>query len=385
MLTKRFVQNVKEPGTYADARGDGLLLRVRPGGAKAWIQRITIKGRRRDLGLGSARFVSLDEAREQAFANMKIARRGGDPRAEERTVPDFAEALESVIALHSPSWRDKRAPGMWRAAARDYCKGLSRMPVDGIGPSDVLAILAPLWNAKRRTAERVRTIVAAVFKWSVAQGYRTDDPMMAITAMLPRSGANKNHHRAASHAEIGGALARLRDASGWAPVALALEFVALTATRSGEVRGATWGEIDLEARTWTVPASRMKTNREHRVPLSTRAVEVLEAARPFADESGLIFPSSRGGPLPDNALSRLVHTAGLREAMTVHGLRSSFRDWCAETGKRREDAEAALAHARGEVEAAYFRSDLFERRRVLMQAWSDFLTGSETKVVSFPA
>ena len=385
-LNKRFCDTVKKPGRYADGRRDGLYLDVSETGAKCWGQRITIRGRRRDLGLGSFRFVSLAEAREAAFENQKIARRGGDPKADrERVAPNFADAMEAVIALQAPTWRDKDAPRVWRNSVATHAAGLATMRVDEITSADVLTVLVPLVSDKARTAERLRVIINAVMRWAIAQGHRSDDPMPAVRAALPKNGRRTTHHRTVAHADLGAALATIREVKAFPTISLAIEFAALTASRSGEVRGATWAEIDLEAATWTVPAERMKAGQPHRVPLSGRAVEVLEVVRRYGDGEDLVFPAPRGGTLAPNSLTRLVTKAGLAETMTIHGLRSSFRDWCAETGKAREIAEAALVHTVGGVEGAYFRSDLFERRRQLMDQWADFVAGGGRHVVALRA
>ena len=385
-LTKRYCETVNKPGRYADGRRDGLYLAVSETGAKSWGQRITIQGKRRDLGLGSFRFVTLGEAREAAFENQKIARRGGDPKqARERGAPTFADAMESVIALHAPTWRDKDAPRVWRNSVATYAAGLATMRVDAITSADVLSVLVPLISDKARTAERLRAIINAVVRWAMAQGCRIDDPMPTVRAALPKNGRKTAHHRTVAPDRIGEALATMRAVDAFPTIALAIEFIALTAARSGEVRGATWAEIDMDAATWTVPEERMKAGQPHRVPLSGRAVEVLEAVRPYGDGGGLVFPAPRGGTLAPNSLTRLVAKAGLADAMTIHGLRSSFRDWAADTGKARESAEAALAHTVGGVEGAYFRSDLFERRRTLMDQWAAYLTGADAKVVSLRA
>ena len=258
------------------------------------------------------------------------------------------------------------------------------MKVDAIDSGDVLAVLSPLWATKRDMGVRIRAKVGAVLKWSIAQGYRRDDPMPSVMAALPRNGKTVEHLRTLPHAEIGAVLERVRAVELWPTIGLAVEFVALTACRSGEVRGATWAEIDLGARIWTIPAERMKTGKGHRVPLSTRAVEILESARSFADGSGLVFPSARSTQLDDKTLRRALDKAGLSETMTIHGMRSAFRDWCGDTGKPREIAEAALAHAAGsKIEAAYARSDLFNRRVSLMESWAAYLSGRPAKVVSF--
>ena len=208
-------------------------------------------------------------------------------------------------------------------------------------------------------------------RWSIARGYRPDDPFTAVSAALPRNGAQKVHHRALPHADVVTALDAIRDASTWLATRLAVEFVALTATRNGEVRGADWDEFDLRAKVWTIPAARMKTRQKHRVPLSLGALQVLGRARDEFGDQRLVFPSTRGRKLTRAELGRLVRRLGIDT--TIHGFRSSFRDWCAETSVDRQVAEAALAHIVGGVEGAYLRSDLFERRRDVMESWSSYL------------
>ena len=213
----------------------------------------------------------------------------------------------------------------------------------------------------------------AVMKWSIAQGFRLDNPAGdAVGAALPKNGIKAEHHRAVSHAKVADALAKVKASGAYETTKQALEFLVLTAARSGEVRGTTWAEIDLESAVWTVPASRMKAGVEHRVPLSRAALGVLEQASMFKDDSGLVFPASRSGPISDSTLSKLLRENGID--CVVHGFRSSFRDWCADTGQPRDLAESALAHTvKNQVEAAYFRSDLMDRRRELMEAWAAYV------------
>ena len=246
--------------------------------------------------------------------------------------------------------------------------------MDRISPADVMEVLLPIWSTKRETARRVRQRIGAVMKWAVAQGYREDNPAGdAISAALPKNSVRHQHQRALPHAQVAEALARVRASKAhWATV-MAFEFLVLTACRSGEVRGARWKEVDAAAATWTVPPSRMKAKLEHRVPLSDRAVAVLDEAREIADESGLVFPSPTGCVLSDSTLSKLLRELGI--GAVPHGFRSSFRDWAAEcSDARREVCELALAHVNSDrVEAAYRRSDLFERRRELMADWADYV------------
>ena len=365
------------PGKHYDEHG--LILRVRPTGSKHWVQRIVIRGKRRDIGLGSYPLVSLAEARDLAFENRKLARAGGDPVAERKlsNVPIFSDAAAAVIELHAKSWKDGgKNKAQWEASLRDYAMPrLADRRVDEISPGDVMEVLLPIWSEKHVTAKRVRQRIGAIMKWCVAQGYRTDNPAGdAIGAALPKNGDVKKHHRALPYAKVADAVAKVRDSDNGPTTRLALEFLIFTAARSGEIRHATWDEIDMEAATWTVPAERMKAKREHRVPLSSGAMRILEKARKFTDRSMLLFPSSRGGPMSSSAFSKLLHN--LKIEAVPHGFRSSFRDWAAElTDAPRAVMEAALAHVvENKVEAAYARSDLFERRQNLMEAWAAYLS-----------
>ena len=282
---------------------------------------------------------------------------------------------ERALALHAKNWKDDASEKQWRQCFQDYVfPKLGHKRVGEITTADVLACLVPIWDEKRPTAARVRRRIGAVMKWAVARGYREDNPADdAIAAALPRGRRHRTHFRALPHGEVGAALEAVRESDAWLGIRLCLEFVALTATRSGEARRARWPEIDCDRATWTVPAERMKGGREHRVPLSSGALAVLERAREIENGSGLIFPSFKGFELRSPQVAGAFRDLGIPS--TVHGLRSSFRDWAAETGVDRTVAEAALAHKVGGVEGAYFRSDLFERRRRVMEDWSAYLAG----------
>ena len=390
-LTAKFIESTTAPGRYVDDGGMGLhfVVQVRKvAGAddrtrltKAYAQRVTVRGRRVDIGLGSPRFMTLTEARRIARDNWREARRGGDPRAKLSKVPTFAQALESVLNVQRDAWRNgAKSENQWRASLRDYAGPLMNRPVDAIGPGDVLAVLSPIWNAKRETARRVRQRVAAVMKWSVAEGHRTDDPTLAIGAALPKNGDKRSHFKALPYGDVSGALATVRGTGAWVGTRLAFEFLTLTAARSGEVRGARWSEIDGD--TWCIPAERMKAGITHRVPLSDAALAVLAQAREIADGSGLIFPSITGREMSDSTLSKLLKENGI--AGTPHGMRSAFRDWASErTNTAHAVMESALAHTiRDRAEAAYARSDLLEKRRDLMNAWARYLTPTAAKVVA---
>ena len=382
-LSARFVATIEQPGRYGDGRGSGglsLLVKHTTRGhlAKSWAQRINIDGRQRNLGLGSWPHVSLAEAREKCALNLAARRRGELVTGRKRTVPTFEEAVEKVIAVHRAGWKDgSKSEKDWRTTLRDYAvPKLGGRPVHRITTADVMAVLLPIWNEKRVTARRVRQRIGAVMRWAVAQGYREDNPAGdAIGAALPKNGVRAQHLAALPYAEVAGAIETVRGSGAHLATVLAFEFLVLTACRSGEIRGARWDEIDLEAREWRIPPERMKTGREHRVPLSAGALEVLRAARGLADRSGVVFPSARARPLSEMAISKLVRDLGI--GAVPHGFRSSFRDWAAEcTDAPREVCELALAHVNtNRIEAAYRRTDLFERRRALMEEWAAFLAG----------
>ena len=297
-LNAAFVRTVNRSGVYGDEHG--LRLRVYESRklkwiSKHWIWRGTVNGRRRDAGLGSFPYVSLVEARQAAFECRKIARAGGDPLALRRCLdaPTFAEVAETVIGIHREGWKDAgRSEKQWRASLRDYAMGrLGRKQVDQISTADVMAVLIPHWHTRNETMRRVRQRIGAVMKWAVAQGLRADNPAgEAISAALPKPGGMRKHHRALPFAEVGAALNRVKASKAYRGTVLAFEFLVLTACRSGEVRLATWDEVDLEAETWTVPASRMKAKRDHRVPLSRRALEILHEARRLSNGGRLGIP-----------------------------------------------------------------------------------------------
>ena len=388
-LSFQFVKNVahsgrKGPDKHFDEHG--LILRVRGSGSKHWIWRGTVRGRRRDLGLGTFPYVSLGEAREKAFVYRRLAKAGEDPMAvyapegttdvqPKSKAPTFRKAAAGVIDLHRPTWRNPKSAAQWEASLRDYAYPvIGDMRVDEIGSGDVLRALRPIWNTKRETAQRVRQRISTVMKAVIADGHRLDNPAGdAVTAALPKGGQKQRHQRALPHGEVAAALETVRRSKAQRSTRLAFEFLVLTAARSGEVRLMTWDEVETEDRLWTVPGSRMKAGREHRVPLSRQAAEVLADAEELR-QNDLVFPSATGRPMSDNTLSKLLRDLGVDAV--PHGFRTSFRVWCGESGQPPELAECALAHTiRNKAEAAYARTDLLERRRGLMEAWSGYLAG----------
>lgn len=369
-LTARRVAALKRPGRYSD--GHGLMLFVQRSGARSWVQRITLPdGRRVDRGLGSVDIVSLAQAREWALANKLAVRKGIDPfAAQPSKVPTFAVACRRAAEASPLSAANETNR---RAALERYCGALMGRRLDAIRRADVIAILSPVTAERPALGAKLKGWIRGAFAWGVAREHIEYNPADGIAAALPkRNGNGGDHHAALPYQDVGAALARL-DASGAAPVAkAAIRLLALTATRSGEVRGATWDEVDLEAREWRIPASRMKTGAEHRVPLSPAAVRLLRRLERDSDD-GLIFPSSRGKVIA--AATLLKAWRPVEPTATLHGFRSSFRTWAAErTDATRDVAEMCLAHIVGsDIERSYARSDLFDRRRRLMDQWAEYV------------
>ena len=374
-LSAAFIRSAP-PGRHAD--GNGLYLFVQPSGTRSWIQRLLVRGRRRELGLGSLVLVPLAEAREKALTNRKVARQGGDPLWEKRrtqAVPTFAEAAMRVLEQKRAGWRNPRHSREWISSLRRFAfPRIGKMPVSEVTSADVLEILTPLWHRKVETARRVRQRLRAVLEWAVAMEFRIDNPCDRIGPVLGPQQDVTEHMQALPHREVAAVIRTVRVSPALPAARLALEFLVLTAARWGEVRWAEWEEIDRSGRVWIVPARRAKTNRRHRVPLCGRALEILEAAQALGEGAGpLVFTHGGGRPMHDSQLRRLLRELGI--AAVPHGFRSSFRDWAGEeTDHPREVIEAALAHVvRNRVEAAYARSDLFERRRLLMDDWARYL------------
>ena len=374
-LSAAFIRSAP-PGRHAD--GNGLYLFVQPSGTRSWIQRLLVRGRRRELGLGSVALVPLAEAREKALANRKLARQGGDPLAEKRRaegIPTFAEAAMRVLEQKRDGWRNPKHSREWLSSLSRFAfPRIGKVPVSEVTSADVLEILTPVWHRKVATAKRVRQRLRAVLEWSVAMEYRLDNPCDRIGPVLGSQKDVTEHMQAVPHREAAAVIRKVRASRALPAARLALEFLVLTAARWGEVRWAEWAEIDREGKVWTVPARRAKTNRRHRVPLCERALEILKAAHALEGGAGpLVFTHGGGKPFHDGMLRRLLRRLGV--AAVPHGFRSTFRDWAGEeTDHPREVIEAALAHVvRNRVEAAYARSDLFERRRTLMDDWARYL------------
>lgn len=369
-LTEKAVRTLP-PGRYTD--GQGLMLFVQPSGSRQWVQRIVVKGKRIDIGLGGYPLVSMTEAREQAFENRRIARKGGDPRVQPEPVPTFAEAARIVHEQHATN-RDERSRARWLTEIANHVfPTIGDHPIDQITTNDVLAAFDPIWKSKPTVAKRVRQRVSLIFQWSIVKNFRNNDPAFAISAFLGKVGNGHvvKHHESVPHSEVADAIAKIRASKKSASVRLAFEFLILTASRSNEVRKAEWHEIDLESRTWTIPGEKIKMGKEHRVPLSDRAIEILEQAREIG-RNGIVFPNRVGNVIDEKELADTARKLAL--GGKPHGFRSSFRTWCQDAGVAKDVAEACLAHVSGnDVEQAYARSDYFDARVPVMQQWADYL------------
>ena len=384
MLTHKQVQSLHKPGWYGEGRGGhGLTLVISPKGVKSWVQRLRFNGKLNNIGLGSVKEVSLAKARKMAAKNHKRTRKGKAPKSYRQFLSQparkggkggftFAKAAEETIVALSSGWKHPETMArQWRQTLGLYAAALSPVAVADIRPKDVLAVVEPIWAGKRETAKAVLQRICKVLDRVTVQGHREYSIIPAqVTAALPANGHKTKHHAALTHGEVGKALASINLADAMRSARMAMQFLVLTATRSAETTGARWQEIDLEGKVWVIPASRMKAKREHRVPLSTRAMAILQAAKKAYGDTGLVFPGKGGRVLSGDTLRNLAkpHKA------TVHGFRSSFRDWAAETGVAREVAEACLAHKeQNQTVAAYARTDLLEQRQGVMQDWADYL------------
>lgn len=392
-LSARTVQTVKVTGKVRRlADGGGLYLVVAPGGSKSWVLRTLVKGKRCDLGLGSVTLVTLAEAREHALRLRKIARSGGDPMAERRherrAVPTFEAAAQQVHAAHAAGFRNEKHRKQWLSSLGDVLAAFGAKRVDAITSADILTALGPQWLVRQETSRRVLQRVRMILDWCKAQGYCAgDNPTEGITKVLPKQRREQQHHAALPYQDVSAFLRTLRATDASTSVRLAFEFAILTATRTIEVLRATWAEIDLEAKTWTIPGARMKNGREHRVPLAPRVVKILQEAEALSDGGPYVFPGrSPEQPLSNMVFLMLVRRLG-RTDFTPHGFRSTFKDWASDrTNFPNTVSEAALAHTlRDKTEATYHRTDLFERRLELMTTWAAFATAKKGKVVAIRA
>lgn len=349
-LTIRSVASLPS-GRYSDGQGTGLLLRVLESGRRNWLQRLMIRGRRREIGLGGFPAISLAEAREIALANKRIATTGGDPLAEKRKAQNdalkqiaFEEATIRCRDELAPTWKGKKEAAAFLSSLRTHAfPFFGDVDVAEISSADIRRAVLKCRGNVPNMAMKVQHRILAVFKWAVAEGLCEVNPATADALALPKMERKTTKNRSLPYSEVRLAIATVNMSGAWQVTKLALQFTILTGARSGEVRGATWSEIDLSVKVWVIPASRMKMGREHRVPLSHAAINVLMEAQSLRDNSGLLFPSLNGKQLSDMTLSKLLRQLGI--ASTVHGFRASFRTWAQEcTDVSHEVCEAALAH-----------------------------------------
>ncbi|WP_204115752.1 tyrosine-type recombinase/integrase [Shimia biformata] len=389
-LTKKLVENLGA-GRHGD--GNGLYLVVDPSGARRWIVRVVVKGQknkngaplRTDFGLGSAELVMLNQARERALEYRRMARQGLNPRFNARQeVPTFEEVAQQVHIDRLPTWKNAKHGQQWINTLRDYAfPKIGRMPVDAIGQPEVLMCLSPIWTEKHETARRLSQRMKVVLDVAKSKGFRSgENPVTSIkdAQVLPKVKAKPKHHKAMRWQDVPDFYGKLRTRNAMA--AKALMFTCLTASRTSEVLGMRWAEIDFEEQVWTCPPERMKTGKEHRVPLTDEMVAIVEPL--LAMRSDYVFEGQkRHQPLSNMAMLMLLRRMNA-EGATVHGFRSTFRDWAAECADvPREVAEKSLAHTVGsDVERAYARSDLLDKRRELMNAWSQFVASGRAAEVS---
>ncbi|MBC7103815.1 MAG: integrase arm-type DNA-binding domain-containing protein [Parvibaculum sp.] len=390
-LTAVKVARLTKPGRYGD--GGGLWLQVAAGGSRSWLFRFMRDGKAREMGLGALMTVTLAEAREKARECRKALSEGLDPieardgirkaaAVDAARAVTFREAAERYIEAHRPGWKNAKHADQWGSTLEAYVyPTIGALPVAAVDVALVLKCIEPIWSTKPETAGRVRGRIESVLDWAAARGYRTGDNPARwrghLDKLLPPKSkvAKVKHHAAMPYADVPAFMAELRDRSDNS--SRCLEFAVLTASRTGEAIGARLEEIDLSAKVWTIPAERMKGGREHRAPLSDRALEIV---RSMPREGDFVFPGAKAGqPLSNMALLMTLRRMG-HEDLTAHGFRSSFRDWAAEqTAFPNEVAEMALAHAVGDkVEAAYRRGDLLAKRRQLMDAWAKFCSSPRT-------
>lgn len=392
-LNDRQVKAIKADGLHAC--GEGLYLQIK-GTARAWIFRYQVAGKRRDMGFGSASEVSLKEARDAVDAAKRSLRDGIDPvdarKAERPTIPTFGAFADELVETLKAGFSNDKHVYQWEQTLGDaYCGAIRPKLVSEIDTADVLAVLKPVWQAKQETASRLRGRIEKVLDAAKAKGLRSGENPARwrghLANLLPRRQKlmARGHMPAMHFEDVPSFVGRLRERE--AVAARALEFLILTAARAGEVFGATWSEIDTTAKLWTIPAERMKARKPHRVPLTARAMAILDEAtklRTNADPTANVFPGGRAGrPLSNMAFKQLLERMG-EKGFVPHGFRSSFRDWCGEcTPFPREVAEAALAHIVGNaVEQAYRRGDALEKRRKLMEAWEGFVEPKAANVVT---
>ena len=403
VFTDKTVQNLKTVGRYTDPTTSGLNLQVKKGGKQYWTFRFLLDGKRHDIGLGVYPTISLKEARQRATSVRNDLNHGRMPQTPWKPVkatikasdgvclvtkPTFSEFATSCISNKRAEWRNAKHAAQWINTLTEYVFPLiGSRPVDQIDTPDLLRVLTPIWLKKPETARRVRQRISTVLDWAKAAGHRSgDNPVAGVAKGLPKQSDRTSHLAALPYATVPAFVDQLRASDFTEMVRLAFEFLVLTAARTSEVLEAKWTEIDLKGAIWTIPASRMKAGREHRVPLAPACIIILKRARELAPEADYVFT----GRSSEKPLSNMVFLMALRRLkldVTAHGFRSAFRDWASErTNFPNEVCELALAHTnKNKVEAAYQHSDLLEKRRELMATWAAFVTSSKGKVVSLRA
>ena len=377
-LSATFVKTIARSGRFGDGYGGhGLSLLVKPrahgGWSKSWSQRLRIGDKLVQLGLGAYPVVTLERAREKALQNARTVEEGGDPRTGD--TPTVRQAAEAVIEIRRRNWRGPRSEIQWRQSLEKHVyPKIGDTPVDEIDSADILGVLGPIWFERQETARRLKQRLSAILKWAIVAGHRTAaDPVAGIEEALPKHNGGKKHFRSLPHADVAAALNKIRESNAWPATKLAVELQVLTATRPSETRLAEWPEFDLDAALWVIPASRTKTSKPYRVPLSDAALAMLSEAAKLSGPEGLVFPAPSGKPISIATPSKLMKDLGI--PAVAHGFRASFRSWAADAGHVREVAEMALGHVVGGVEGSYQRSDLLDQRRDLMEAWGQYVTG----------
>lgn len=396
-LTAAFVNSVREPGKYSDGKGMGLFLWVKPTGGRFWVQRLTIRGKRRDIGLGSPPVVTLAEAREKALNHKRLTVAGGDPLAEKRKaqrVLSFEEAARATHKELSPTWKNPKDRAAFLSTLESYVfPRFGHVSLPDVTSADVRQAILAAREKVPGVAKKLTYRISAVFKWGIAEGMCLSNPATAQALALPRDTHIAKHRRALHYEQVAECIAAVKASGAFPTTKLAFEFLVLTATRSGETREAQWDQIDFHGATsareasratWSFIAQEKKEKRPFKISLPQRAIEILVEAEAFKNSSGLVFPSPRGKILSDMTLSKLVKELGFDA--DVHGFRTSFRTWGQErTNYPREVQEAALAHKIGDAaEQAYARSDLFEKRRKMMESWATYLASTGSTVVMLP-
>ena len=387
-LSATFVRTCKTPGVYQD--GGGLRFRVMPNGSRVWILRVTHAGQRMDIGLGPLATLSLANARQKAGAIRQVAADGGNPVGERQTRrrerqpgpalpspiaarPSFKTCWTAYWALKEPQLSNGKHRDQWVSTMKNYVlPSIGDRLVAEITPADIINMLAPIWRTKEETARRVLQRVDAIFVSAMTRQLRDRaNPCAGVARELGNRRHDTVHHAALPYQDVGNFVHKMHQRKAPLASRLAFEFLILTATRSGETRGALWSEINRTDRLWTIPAARMKARSEHSIPLSGRAVEILLAVRAAHPDSLLCFPNARGKPFSDMVFTKTLRDMNLSASATAHGFRTSFKTWAAETGIRDEVSEAALAHAdTNQVRAAYRRTTYLDERRIVMEEWA---------------